>query len=264
MLTLNSVPWILPQNVRFPDATSALTSNRSHLRGDAATEATFSVVMLGATGAVGSYVARTLATMPDVESLTLLGRRSLECLSGDKILQHGIDVLDTASYEAFIPGHRAAICTLGVGEPSKIRKDEFVKIDKTAVIAFASTCRDVGVRHFALLGSVGANPRSRSFYLRTKGELEEELKSMGFERLSLFRPSMILTPTNRYGLAQALTLAVWPRLSPFLAGGLRKYRGIQVDRLGYAMAVNLRTRTTGVEILHWDAIDALARQSAHE
>ena len=228
------------------------------------TESALSVVMLGATGAVGSHVAKTLATMPDVGSLTLLGRRPLEGLLGDQILQRSIDVLDTASYEAFLPGHPAAICTLGVGQPSKISKDEFVKIDKRAVIAFASACKDVGVGHFALLGSVGANPRSRSFYLRTKGELEEELKSMGFERLSLFRPSLILTPTNRYGLAQALALAIWPRLSPFLSGGLRRYRGIQVDRLGYAMAVNLRTRKTGVEILHWDAIDALAEQSVHE
>ena len=228
------------------------------------TESASSVVMLGATGAVGSHVAKTLATMPDVGSLTLLGRRPLEGLSGDQILQRGIDVLDTGSYQPFLQGHLAAICTLGVGQPSKITKDEFVKIDKRAVIAFASACKNAGVRHFALLGSVGANPRSRSFYLRTKGELEEELKSMGFERLSLFRPSMILTPTNRYGFTQALTLAIWPRLSPFLVGGLRRYRGIQVDRLGYAMAVNLRTRKTGVEILHWDAIDELAERSVHE
>lgn len=222
------------------------------------TEPALTVVMLGATGAVGGHVARTLATMSDVESLTLLGRRSLEGLSGDQIDQHVIDVFDRSSYEALLPGHRAAICTLGVGQPSKISRDDFVKIDKLAVLSFASACRDAGVRHFELLGSVGASARSRSFYLRTKGELEEGLEELGFERLSLFRPSMILTPTNRYGLSQALTLAVWPRLRPVLAGSLRKYRGIPVERLGYAMAVNVRGGANGVEILHWDAIDALA------
>jgi len=264
MLTLNTAPGIQLQQGRLPDATWAPTWKRPLLLGDVVTGAAWSVVMLGATGAVGSHVATTLAAMPDVESLTLLGRRALEGLAGDQIRQFGIDVFDPASYGAFLPGHQAAICTLGVGQPSKIRKDEFVKIDKVAVLAFASACKEVGVRHFALLGSIGANPRSRSFYLRTKGELEEELKLMGFERLSLFRPSMILTPTNRYGFTQALALAIWPRLRPFLAGGLRRYRGIRVDRLGYAMAVNLRTPKTGVEILHWDAIDTLARQSIHE
>lgn len=223
-----------------------------------------SVVMLGATGAVGSHVAKTLAGMPDLASLTLLGRRPLEGLLGERVRQHGIDVLDPASYEGFLPGHRAAICTLGVGQPSKISKDEFLKIDKAAVMAFASACKNAGVRHFSLLGSIGANPRSRSFYLRSKGELEEDLKSLEFERLSLFRPSMILTPTNRYGFTQAVALVVWPRLRPFLAGGLRKYRGIRVDRLGYAMAVNLRTENAGVEILCWDAIDTLSKQAVHE
>jgi len=88
-------------------------------------------------------------------------------------------------------------------------------------------------------------------------------QSIDFEKLSLFRPSMILTPSNRYGLSQGLTLAIWPWLRPLLAGALRKYRGIRVDRLGHAMAVNLRSPNTGVEILHWDAIDELAGHAVH-
>ena len=225
------------------------------------TQTPLSVLMLGATGAVGSHVARTLAVMPDVEEMTLLGRRSLEGLPSDKATQSVIDIFDPASYDSALTGHQAAICTLGVGQPSKIGKDDFVRIDKMAVLAFAASCKKAGVSHFQLLGSVGADRDSRSFYLRIKGELEDGLRDLNFERLSLFRPSMILTPTNRYGLSQALTLAIWPRLRPFLAGGLRKYRGIAVDRLGKAMALNLRGTGNGVEILHWAAIDALARKA---
>ena len=147
-----------------------------------------SVVMLGATGAVGGHVAGALASMPEVESLTLLGRRALEGLSDDHIHHRVIDIFDPSSYQAFLPGHRTAICTLGVGQPSKLSKDDFVKIDKLAVLSFASSCKDAGARHFELLGSVGADARSRSFYLRTKGELEEGLKALDFDRLSLFRP----------------------------------------------------------------------------
>jgi uncharacterized protein YbjT (DUF2867 family) len=220
----------------------------------------FSVIMIGATGAVGGHVARALAGMPDVKRLTLLGRRPRADLSGHGIQQHIVDVLNVASYERFLPGHEVAICTLGVGQPSRISMSDFVAIDKSAVLAFASSCKAAGIRHFELLGSVGADPRSRSFYLRTKGELEDGLRALSFERLSLFRPSMILTPTNRYGLSQALTLVVWPWLRPLLAGGLRKYRGIEVERLGQAMAADTRRQGRGVEILHWDAIDALARE----
>ncbi len=216
-----------------------------------------SVVLLGATGAVGSQVAHELAQMSDVEEVTLLGRRPLEGVSSPKIKQAVIDVFDPASYQSHLADQDVAICTLGVGQPSKMDREDFVRIDKTAVLRFATACKQAGVRHFELLGSVGADPRSRSFYLRTKGELEEGLTGLEFHRLSLFRPSMILTPTNRYGLTQAMTLAIWPLLRPLLVGGARKYRGIEVAHLGRAMARNLSAEGEGVEVLHWDAITHL-------
>lgn len=230
------------------------------MNGNPTTHPGQSVVMIGATGAVGSQAARTLTGMPDVAAMTLLGRRPLEGLPPGKVTQITIDIFDPTSFQDALKGHHAAICTLGVGEPSKMPKEDFEKIDKDAVLAFAIACKAAGVRHFQLLGSVGADPGSRVFYLRIKGELEDELRALDFERLSVFRPSMILTPTNRYGVSQALALAVWPRLQPMLVGGWRKYRGIAVDRLGKAIALNLRGPTTGTEILHWEEIDALARK----
>ncbi len=218
--------------------------------------------MLGATGAVGGHAASTCVQMPDVARLTLLGRRPAAMIKGEKVAQHIADVAHPSTYTAQLPGHDAAICTLGIGQPSKASREEFVRIDKTAALDFAAACRRAGVRHFQLLGSVGTDPRSRSFYLRTKGELEEGLRSLGFERLSLFRPSMILTPTNRYGLSQAVALAVWPLLTPMLIGSLRKFRGIEVARLGRAIALNLRTGGAGEEILHWDEIETLANGAA--
>ncbi|WP_372755861.1 hypothetical protein [Labilibaculum sp.] len=60
---------------------------------------------------------------------------------------------------------------------------------------------------------------------------------------------MILTPTNRYGIAQAITLKVWPILKPLFIGGLRKYRGVPVNVLGQAMAKNIFNEGEGYEIL---------------
>ena len=138
-------------------------------------------------------------------------------------------------------------------------KAEFVRIDKDAVLGFARTCKRAGIEHFELLSAVGANPDSSSFYLRTKGELESGLKALQFARLSLFQPSMILTPSNRYGLSQALILALWPRLGLFLLGTLRKYRGIPVATLGAAIANNLLQDQDGLEVLQWDRFMALAK-----
>lgn len=221
-----------------------------------------SVVMLGASGAVGGHVVSTLLAMPELKRLTLLGRREMSLPEGfgvATVTQHTVNIESPDTYVEFVVGHDAAVCTLGVGQPSQMTKAEFVRIDKDVVIAFASICKQNGVRHFELLGAVGANSKSRAFYLRIKGELEEALMALNFERLSLFQPSMILTPTNRYGVSQALTLALWPMLSSALFGPLHKYRGVRVGTLGAAMAKQLVINGSGVQRLRWDDFEALTK-----
>ncbi len=220
-----------------------------------------SVVMLGASGAVGGHVVSTLLAKPQLKRLTLLGRRHIElprAVSGAAVDQYEVNLDAPDGYAYLVDGHDCAVCTLGVGQPSQMTKGEFVHIDKDVVIAFATICKQHGVKHFELLGAVGADSKSRSFYLRIKGELRDALIALNFERLSLFQPSMILTPTNRYGFSQALTLAFWPALSNLMFGPLRKLRGIRVETLGAAIANNLATAGRGVETLQWQQFMALA------
>ena len=211
------------------------------------------IIMLGATGAVGNHTALALSKLSSVKKLTLLGRRTVDNVIGKSIVQHEIDIFSPKSYEFLLNGHDTAICALGVGQPSKMSKEEFIKIDKNAVLDFASACKKAGVTHFELLSSVGASSASSSFYLRTKGELEQGLKELEFERLSLFHPSMIITPTNRYGLSQAIALSVMPLLDHLFWGDFKKYRSISSEKLGTAMAMNLFKNdfSKGVETHHW-------------
>jgi uncharacterized protein YbjT (DUF2867 family) len=217
------------------------------------------VVMLGATGAVGAEVVSSLQVMPQLDKLTLLNRRALPKLEGPHTQQHVVDVFQPATYSQHLLGHDAAICTFGVGEPSKVPHDELVRVDKDAVITFATACSAANIQHFELLSAVATHPKSRNLYLRTKGELRDALVALAFERLSIFQPSMILTPTNRYGLSQALTLKLWPLLSPLLRGSASKYRGINIETLGKAMAANLLSPPTPrTELLHWQEFVTLA------
>ena len=217
-----------------------------------------SIAILGATGAVGSQVAAALLRTSQTTRLTTLGRRPLDSLDDSRVDQYIVDVFEPGSYQSHLTDTDAAICTLGVGEPSKVSREQFVKIDKTAVLDFATAAKQAGVRHFQLLSSVGVSSNSRSFFLRTKGELEDGLRDLGFERLSLFHPSMILTPTNRYGWTQGVVLKVWPLLKPVLVGPLRKYRGVAVQVLGEAIAANVFTDGHEVEVLEWTDIQRLA------
>jgi uncharacterized protein YbjT (DUF2867 family) len=209
------------------------------------------VVLMGATGAVGGHALQRLGAMDRIARVTVLARRPLDGPRGAKVKQHLVDVLDPAAYRHLLAGHGVAISAMGVGQPSKASREEFIKVDKLAVLDFATACRDAGIAHFELLGSVAADAASRSFFLKSKGELRDAIAALGFPRFSAFQPSMLITPVNRYGFSQAVMLAAWPLLSPLLVGGLSKYRGIKVETLGAAMAENILKDGRGTEVLHW-------------
>ena len=220
------------------------------------------VVMLGASGAVGTCALKALLTLPQITSITTLGRRPLgyqSQIAGLQLEEKIVDVLDPSSYQAFLHGHSVAICTLGVGQPSKTGREEFLRVDRDAVLAFAKACKDAGVSHFSLLSAVGADSKSGFFYPRSKGQLEDGLRALKFERLSLFHPSMILTPKNRYGFTQGLTLAVWPWLDLLLWGPLKPLRGVKVEDLGWAMARDAAQTGAGEMVLTWDDFQFLNR-----
>ena len=222
-----------------------------------------SVVMIGATGAAGSQVVKYLANQESsISRITLLGRRKLENLKSENINieQYIVDIFDSDTYRHIVNGHSVAICTLGVGEPSSVRKEMLIKVDKTSVIEFAKICKESGVKHFEILSSLGANPSASMFYLKVKGELNEALKSLNFNRLSIFQPSLIITPQNRFGFGQWLSLKLFPLLKTFMISRLRKYRGILVSELGEAIALNILSNKSGEEVLYWTEFKSLLEQ----
>jgi uncharacterized protein YbjT (DUF2867 family) len=211
-----------------------------------------SIAMIGGTGAVGGTTIDTLLKIDGLSKLSLLGRRPVEGINDARVNQQTIDIFEPSTYNGLLSGHQVAICTLGVGQPTKISREDFIKIDKIAVLDFAKACKKAGISHFELLSSVSINAKSFQYYLRIKGELVEELKALNFERLSIFQPSMILTPSNRYGFSQGVVLFIWPLLKPLLFGGLKQFRGIKVEKLGGAIAKNIFTSGSGLEYLKWD------------
>ncbi len=224
-----------------------------------------SAVVLGATGAVGGNVVRELLRSSVFGRITTLTRRPLDLPEAipERVTQCITDVFDPTAYESFLAGNTVAFCTLGLGEPSKFSRKEFYRVDFQAVADFAAACRRQGIKHFALLTAVGANANLRlpfQFpYLRVKGEIEDRIRSLGFDRASFFRPSLLVTPENRYGLTQGILLKAFPRVDWIFAGPLSRYRSIRVEDLGRAMVRNAERPGSGFEILEWNQFRKLLR-----
>jgi len=103
---------------------------------------------------------------------------------------------------------------------------------------------------------VGADPASRNFYLRTKGELERALRALPFRGLRIFRPSILVgnRPESRPG--EFLGVAAGRMLRFIMLGPLRRYRPVAAEDVGRAMVA---ATGTGTACFEYDAIRELAR-----
>jgi uncharacterized protein YbjT (DUF2867 family) len=135
---------------------------------------------------------------------------------------------------------------MGIGQPRKVAKREFWKVDVEQTTSFARACKIAGVQHFSLLSSVGADPNSRTNYLHVKGVAEERIQQMGFTRTSFFRPSLLVTKQIRYGLQDRITQALVPLFSRLFHP---RFHEIKVEDLGRAMRINAERHGNGVEDL---------------
>jgi len=207
--------------------------------------------VIGATGAVGSALVRELVASPRCDGVVALSRRQTDALGASPKL--AVQVVDLAHLEAatreLAAGCDAAFCTLGLGQPSRASFEEFWRVDVEYAGAFARGAAQAGAQHITLLSSVGADAASRTRYLRVKGSAEQMMERSGIPRVSLFRPSLLVTREIRYGLKDRVTQALFPLVAPLLPA---RYHQIRVDDLARAMRVNAeRPAGAGVEALEY-------------
>lgn len=155
-------------------------------------------VLIGATGAVGRDLLHLLLADEQYQTVTILVRREPD-LSHPKLTTHLIRFDYPEEWAPYLAGADVAFSCLGTtlhdaGSPSAQHQ-----VDYGYQWEFARAARQAGVPQFVLVSSIGADSRSRSFYLRMKGQLEESVQALDFPRLVIARPPMLIRPgTTRW------------------------------------------------------------------
>jgi uncharacterized protein YbjT (DUF2867 family) len=116
----------------------------------------------------------------------------------------------------------------------------FAAVDLDSVVAFAEAARRAGARQMVTVSSVGADPRSRNFYLRIKGEMERALEDLGFDRLDIFRPGLLRGQRGgERRLGERVGIALSPLVNLALRGRLDRFAPIDAERVAAAIAACL-------------------------
>ena len=145
----------------------------------------------------------------------------------------------------------AAISTLGTTMRQAGSQAAFAKVDRDMVLAFAAAARAAGARHFGTVSSTGADAGSRTFYLRLKGEVEEELRALGFPRLDIFRPGLLRGPRGGdRRLGERIGIVLSPLVNLALRGPLDRYAAIDAADVAAAITASLAADAPGVFVHH--------------
>ncbi|MEE8272867.1 MAG: NAD(P)H-binding protein [Alphaproteobacteria bacterium] len=213
-------------------------------------------LLAGATGLVGGFVLDALLNDPAYDRVSVIGRRDIG-RRHPKLTVHIVDFGRLADHAEAIVGDDV-FCALGSTIRNAGTRRAFYGVDHDHVIAAAKYASAGGARRMAIVSSVGASVAARTFYLRTKGEMERDVAALGYAQVDIFRPGLLLGPRTEFRPAERLGTLLAPVIGPLMLGGLSRYRGIPAATVATAMVAALRRDRPGTHIHENRAIAALA------
>ena len=201
-------------------------------------------LIAGASGLVGGYALQALLDAPDYTRVWALTRRPLgrehpklanRIVNFERMAEQlkGLVVTD-------------AFCAIGTTIADAGSQEAFRNADVNAVLLFARAARAAGAKRFVVVSSVGADSRSKKFYLRTKGEMEEAVADVGFASVDILQPSLLLGPRKALRPLEITGRIFAPMINPFLTGSREAYRAIPAETVARAMLGAARAGRRGV------------------
>lgn len=186
--------------------------------------------IIGASGLVGQQLISQLLNHPEFEKVRSFVRHS-SGIAHPKLEEFRIDFDKPDNWKHLVKGD-VLFSTLGTTLKTAKSKENQYRVDFTYQYEFANAAAENGVGAYLLVSSVGANPKSSVFYSRMKGELEDAVAKLAFQKLIIFRPSILDGERKEKRSGERIGLIISRFVTQFV---LKKYRPTPVKILAEKM-----------------------------
>ncbi|ENU09116.1 Rossmann-fold NAD(P)-binding domain-containing protein [Acinetobacter calcoaceticus] len=197
-------------------------------------------IVLGATGLVGLALVEKLQQAPEFETITLVVRKESQVFNTyEKVNQLIIEDFLMLNDED-VNGYTHAFSCLGTTLKNAGSKQGFYAVDYEINAHLADLVQDKHI-HLLLVSALGANANSPIFYNKVKGQLEDYIESLGIEKLSIFRPSLLIGKRSDVRFIEDLGQSLFKFIEnkwqkPF------KYKPVTAEQLAHTMVVAALTQ----------------------
>ena len=212
-------------------------------------------IVFGATGLVGSELLYHLIKDIRYRAVKVFTRRELH-IEHIKVIEKIVEVEKVEDYNDFIKGDDLFIC-LGTTRCKAGSIKRMEAINRYLPVKIARAALGNGVKNMAVVSSIGADPESRNYYYRIKGQMENDLQSLEFNRKVIVRPSILLGKRNEIRLLESVGKALVRGFGFLLRSKKRKYRGIRASDVALAMLKEINN-INGKELYESDELARLA------
>ena len=187
-------------------------------------------LVIGATGAVGKDLVEQLLRDDAFERVEVFVRREVG-ITSPKLIPHRVDFDRLETWASLLTGDVLFSC-LGTTIKAAGSQEAQWKVDYTYQFEAAKAARNNGVRKLVLVSSIGADAKSRIFYSRMKGQLDEDVAKLGFPGCFILRPpSLIRKGSDRFG--EKAGVAILKALNAI--GLMRSWKPMPTEEVASAM-----------------------------
>ena len=214
-------------------------------------------IILGGTGLTGRLLLNRLIADDRYTSIKLFSRKA-SGNSSPKIKEFVGNILQLEHFKNDFTADEVFCC---IGTTSTKTRDRVIykAIDFGIPFTAAKLAKENNIPTFLVISALGSNTKSKIFYNRTKGEMEQAVLDQKIPNTYILRPSLIIGERDKMRFGENLAAVMMKLFSVFLQGRAIKYRAIEADCIAEAM-IKLANSLPGMEIVNSDLIQKLGSE----
>ena len=190
-------------------------------------------LIFGSSGLIGKNLLNQVINNSNYSKIKIFVRSSPD-ISDRKIEIINTDFNDLQKIKNLIIGDDCFFC-IGTTKKNSPDKKEYRRIELDLPKKIAQISKSNDIKSFIYVSSGFADPKNSGDYLKFKGLVEEEIKSLNFEKIGILRPSFLLGNRKENRVGEKIGIFIFKLLSPLFVGPFKKMKPIHSEIVAKAM-----------------------------